>query len=144
MDSLRSRRWWSRASLGLVVLAVVVGFAANQLLSGDDDPRTVVATVNESVLPAASGRLELQGDGENGAILRVQGMPSLDTGEVYQAWVARDKTFIPQPTFEVGDTGGGAVAIPDDLAGADQILVTREPRGGARAPGEVPILSVGL
>ena len=71
-------------------------------------------------------------------------MPQQARRLAHQAWVARDKTFVPQPTFEVGDSGGGAVAIPDDLSGADQILVTREPRGGARAPGEAPILSVGL
>jgi len=143
------RRWSFLPSLrpvlvaGALALGVVGGFAVARL-SETDELRTISAQVDEERVPQASARLVVQGDGENGAILRVQGMPTLDTGEVYQAWVARDKTFIPQPTFEVGDTGGGAVAIPDDLAGADQILVTREPRGGARAPGEVPILSVGL
>jgi hypothetical protein len=51
---------------------------------------------------------------------------------------------VPQPTFEVGDTGGGAVAIPDNLSGAQEVLVTRERRGGARAPTEEPILAVRL
>jgi hypothetical protein len=44
----------------------------------------------------------------------------------------------------VGQDGGGAVALPDDLSGAEAVLVTREPRGGARAPSERPILSVPL
>jgi len=128
---------------GALALGVAGGFGVARL-SESDEARTISAQVDEKRIPEASGRLQVQGDGKNGAILRVQGMPSLDSNQVYQAWVARDKTFVPQPTFEVGDTGGGAVAIPDDLSGADQILVTREPRGGARAPGEVPILSVGL
>jgi anti-sigma-K factor RskA len=128
---------------GALALGVAGGFAAARLSEGEES-RTLSATVDERRIPEASGRLVLQGDGEEGAILRVQGMPSLEPDQVYQAWVARDKTFVPQPTFEVGDTGGGAVAIPDDLSGAEQILVTREPRGGARAPGEAPILSVGL
>ena len=95
---------------------------------------------SESTLP----NVKLEGDGENGAILRLQGMPAPGGDRVYQAWVQRDGTVVPQPTFEVGESGGGAVAIPDDLSDAQSILVTREPRGGARAPGEVPILAVGL
>ncbi len=146
------RRWFGSLvpsmrpvlAVGAVVLALAAGFGAAQLLDTGDETRTLTAQVDEERVPEASARLVVEGNGDNGAILRVQGMPSLDSNQVYQAWVARDKTFIPQPTFEVGDTGGGAVAIPDDLTGADQILVTREPRGGARAPGEVPILSVGL
>jgi hypothetical protein len=74
----------------------------------------------------------------------VQGMPRLDRNRVYQAWVLRNGTIVPQPTFEVGDNGGGAVAIPQDLSDAEQVLVTREQRGGARAPSEEPILAVGL
>ncbi len=128
---------------GALALGVVGGFAVAQL-SEDEAERTISANVDETRIPEASGRLQLQGDGDDGAILRVQGMPSLASNRVYQAWVARDGTFVPQPTFEVGESGGGAVAIPDDLSGAQSILVTREPRGGARAPGEVPILAVGL
>lgn len=128
---------------GALALGVVGGFAVAQL-SEDEPARTISANVDETRIPEASGRLQLQGDGNDGAILRVQGMPSLESNRVYQAWVARDGTFVPQPTFEVGESGGGAVAIPDDLSGAQSILVTREPRGGARAPGEVPILAVGL
>lgn len=126
-----------------VLLAVVVGFAANQLLS-DDDPRTVVASVKQNVLPEASGRLELQGDGEHGAILEVSGMPPLPGGRVYQAWVERDGMIEPQPTFEVRADGGGAGAVPDDLSDAEAVHLTREPRGGSRAPSEDPILTVRL
>ena len=128
---------------GALALGVVGGFAVARL-SEEEGERTISANVDETRIPEASGRLQLQGDGDDGAILRVQGMPSLESNQVYQAWVARDGTFVPQPTFEVGESGGGAVAIPDDLSDAQSILVTREPRGGARAPGEVPILAVGL
>jgi anti-sigma-K factor RskA len=128
---------------GAVLLAVVVGFAANQLLS-DDDQRTVTATVREAVLPEASGRLELQGDGENGAILEVRGMPSPPDGRVYQAWVERDGMVEPEETFEVGADGGAAVAVPDDLSDAQAVHLTREPRGGSPAPSEQPILTVTL
>jgi hypothetical protein len=58
--------------------------------------------------------------------------------------VQRDGTVVPHPTFEVGEDGGGAVAVTDDLSDAEAVLVTREARGGARAPTEPPVLRVPL
>jgi len=127
---------------GALALGVLAGLAVGQL-SGGEDSRTVVATVDPR-MPEASGSLQISGDGEDGAILRVQGMPPPGEGQVYQAWVQRDGTVVPQPTFEVGDDGGGAVAVTDDVSDAEAVLVTREPRGGARAPSEQPIMSVPL
>jgi Anti-sigma-K factor rskA len=71
-------------------------------------------------------------------------MPSPGRDRVFQAWVQRDGAVVPQPTFEVGEDGGGAVAVPDDLSDAEAVLVTREPRGGARAPSEPPLIRVPL
>jgi hypothetical protein len=125
-----------------LALGVVAGFGVAQL--GDDDARTVAATVDEGRLPDASGSLRIQGDGEDGAILRVHGMPPPGDDRVYQAWVQRGGMVVPQPTFDVGADGGGAVAVPDDLSGAEAILVTREARGGAPAPSERPLIRVPL
>jgi len=124
-------------------VALALGVVAGIVLA-DKGTRTEVATVDERRVPGASARLQIEGDGENGAILRVQGMPSLARGRVYQAWVQRDGRIVPQPTFEVGQRGGGAVAIPDDVHDADAVMVTREPRGGSRAPSERPLLMVPL
>jgi anti-sigma-K factor RskA len=124
-----------------LALGLAAGFGVAQL--GDEGSRTVAATVDETSIPMASGSLQVEGDGENGAILRVTGMPRLDDG-VYQAWVQRGGTVVPQPTFEVGEDGGGAVAVPEDLSGAEAVLVTREPRGGSDTPSEQPIMSVSL
>jgi anti-sigma factor RsiW len=126
-----------------LVLGLVLGFGVAQL-GGDGSARTVVATVDERRVPDASASLRIEGDGEDGAILRVQGLPSLGGRQVYQAWVERDGAIVPQPTFEVGEDGGGAVAVPDNLSDARAVLVSREPRGGSRAPSEAPILSVRL
>jgi hypothetical protein len=126
-----------------LAIGLVVGFAIAQL-GGGEETRALTASVNEQVLPDASGRLVLQGDGEDGGILRVQGMPSPGPGRVYQAWVQRDGMVEPQETFEVGADGGGAVAVPENLSDAEAVLLTREPRGGAMAPSEQPILSVQL
>jgi anti-sigma-K factor RskA len=141
-ERLRGR--WLRPALvpAAILLAIAVGFAAGRL--GGDEERTLQATVNPIELPDAGGRLQLEGDGQDGAILRVQGMPSLTSRRVYQAWVERDGMVQPEQTFEVGADGGGAVAVPDDLSDADAVHVTREPRGGSRAPSEQPILTVRL
>jgi hypothetical protein len=130
---------------GVLAVGLLVGFAVAQL-GGDDGGggRTVVASVKQSVLPDASGRLDIQGDGKDGAILEVRGMPSLKAGQVYQAWVQRGGMVEPEPTFEVGADGRGAVAVPEDLSDAEAVLLTREPRGGSRAPSEQPILTVTL
>jgi len=120
-----------------VVLAVAIGIAIGQL-GGGDEGRTVVATTS---LPDASGRLKIHDDK---AVLEVRGMPSLDQGQVYQAWVRRDGMVEPEPTFEVGEDGSGAVAVPEDLTDAEAVMLTREPRGGSRAPSEKPILTVTL
>jgi anti-sigma-K factor RskA len=139
------RRFAPRAPV-LVAAALVLGLLAGFGVANLDGEgsRTVVATVDETRLPEASGTLRIEDGGEDGAILRVQGMPSLEGERVYQAWVQREGRVVPQPTFEVGADGGGAVAVPDDLRDADAVLVTREARGGARAPTERPILSVPL
>ncbi|MEA2402744.1 MAG: hypothetical protein QOK00_3147 [Thermoleophilaceae bacterium] len=131
-------------ALGVLALGLLVGYGVAQLGGENAGSRTVVASVNERVLPDASGRIEIQDGGRSGAILEVNGMPSLPRGEVYQAWVERDGMIEPEPTFEVGADGGGAVAVPEDLSGADAVHLTREPRGGSRAPSEKPILTVRL
>jgi hypothetical protein len=130
-------------ALAALLLGLVAGFGVAQL-GGDDGGRTVVATIDESRIPQGSGNLRIEDNGEDGAILRVNGMPDLRGREVYQAWVQRGGMVIPQPTFEVGPDGSGAVAVPEDLSDAQAVLVTREQRGGATAPSEQPILSVPL
>ena len=137
---------WLRPALvaGALLLGLVAGFGVAQLAGDDEASRTIVATVDETRIPQASGTLRVEGDGADGAILRVQGMPALGPRRVYQAWVQRNGSIVPQPTFEVGDDGGGAVAVPDNLSDAQAVLITRELRGGARAPSEEPILSVPL
>lgn len=121
-----------------VVLAVAVGFGVAQLGGEDTRTRTVAA---QTTLPDASGSLKVHDDD---AILEVRGMPSLERGRVYQAWVQRDGMIEPEPTFEVGADGRGVVAVPEDLSEADAVMVTREPSGGSRAPSEKPILTVTL
>ena len=138
-DLLRPMR--PLVAAGALAAAALIGFGVAQL-GGADDTRTLQARVDRQALPGASGRLDVKSDGE--AILEVRGMPSPGGGRVYQAWVQRDGMVEPQPTFEVGDDGAGAVAVPEDLSDAQAVLLTREPRGGSRAPSEQPVLTVKL
>ena len=139
LDKLRPVR--PLVAAGALAVAALIGFGVAQL-GGGDGGRTLQANVNHSALPKASGRLEVEGDGQ--AILEVRGMPSPGGGRVYQAWVQRDGMVDPQPTFEVGADGTGAVAVPEDVSHAQAVLLTREPRGGSSAPSEKPILTVKL
>jgi anti-sigma-K factor RskA len=132
---------WSSAAF-LLAVGVGAGFGLGKAVSGPKT-RTIAAQVKSAQLTRASGTLSVPDDGREGAILHVSGLPTPGHG-VYQAWVKRGKETVPQPTFEVGDSGSGAVALPDDLSGVSQVMVTQEPRGGSRAPTGAPILSVRL
>jgi hypothetical protein len=144
--SERLRGWLGGArplvAAGALAAAALIGFGVAQLGGGSDQGRSVVASVNQGVLPDATGRLKVESDGQ--AILEVRGMPPAGGGRVYQAWVQRDGMVEPQPTFEVGADGAGAVAVPEDVSDAQAVLLTREPRGGSTAPSEKPILTVKL
>jgi anti-sigma-K factor RskA len=128
---------WAGAA-ALLAIGVLAGLGVGELLSRDQ-VRTLNATAARG-----SASLTLSGNGEKGAILRVNGFRRLPRDRVYQAWVQRDKVLTPEPTFDVGPDGRGAVAVPDDLSNADAVLVTRERLGGARVPSGAPLLRVAL
>ena len=70
-------------------------------------------------------------------------MPSCASNETYQVWLQRDGEVIPKAMFSVSDHGDGLTAV-DDLDGADRVMVTREPAGGARSPSGPPVVTVKL
>jgi len=144
-DSLVGTRpavaWVSAAFvLGVGILA---GYGATQVTS-DEDGRTLAASVDKKNVPSGSGSLLVPGGMDEGAILRVHGMPTLESNSVYQVWVRRDGETISQSLFSVGEDGDGAAAVSEDLGDADAVMVTREAAGGAPAPSEDPILTVPL
>jgi anti-sigma-K factor RskA/putative zinc finger protein len=133
---------WGVAAV-LLAVGVAGGVGVSKLASGGET-QTLNASVDHRRVPLASARLVLPDEGRDGGILRVHGMPSLGSDRTYQAWVQQDGEVIPGPVFGVRRDGSGAAAIPDDLDHASRVMVTREPRGGARAPSEKPILTVKL
>ena len=149
----RARRWlgglrpsfaWAGTAVVLAA-AALTGYAVTELTSdGGDRSRLLRAKADKGRLPFASGSLVVPGEGEKGAILRVQGMPALEDGAVYQVWLKRGDEVISQALFSVTGDGAGTAAVPEDLGGAEAVLVTRERAGGAKAPTEEPVLSVSL
>jgi hypothetical protein len=76
--------------------------------------------------------------GEDTAVVRLDGLPPLDPGDAYQLWVLRDGAARSAGLFE--PTGPSrAVRVADDLAGADALAVTAQPRTSLTTP-EGPIL----
>jgi Anti-sigma-K factor rskA/Putative zinc-finger len=142
LSGMRPTVAWVSASF-LLAVGLLTGFGVARVLSGDES-RTVTASVDRSRVPEGSGSLRIEDDGEEGAILRVYGLPSPGRNRVYQAWVERDGEIVPQSTFDVSRNGSATPAVTEDLREADQVMVTREVRGGARAPSEEPVLRVRL
>lgn len=137
------------ASLGAVaVLAIglAVGFGVGLLSDGgsSSSSRTVAAKFDGKRVVNGSGNLVISNSSDAGGTLRVHGMPSLPSNEVYQVWVQRRGEVIPQALFNVGEDGSGLTAVGGDLKKADAVLVTREPAGGARSPSGKPILRAKL
>jgi hypothetical protein len=133
---------WGVAAVFLVV-GISAGFGVSRI-AGGGETRTVSASVDHKRVPFASARLVMPDRGRDGAILRLHGLPNLPSNRVYQVWVQEDGEIIPGPVFGVRQDGSGAAAVPEELDEADAVMVTREPRGGARAPSEKPILRVNL
>jgi anti-sigma-K factor RskA len=133
--------WVSAAFLLAVGIAAGFGVAG---ITGGEDTRTVQASVDATRAPDASASLRVYGDGEKGAALRAHGLPKLPAGRVYQAWVQRGSEIVPESTFDVSRDGGATTAVLEDLRDADAVMVTREPRGGSRAPSEEPLMQVRL
>jgi anti-sigma-K factor RskA len=141
---VRSRRSWFprlRPAIALAA-AVAVGALAVYGLSVDgDDARTVSAQVDQARLPSASASLSIP-DGDEGALLRVEGLPDPGRERVYQVWVQRGEDVVPVSIFSVDASGEGTAGVPGSMSGVDSVMVTRERRGGAPAPTEEPVLTV--
>lgn len=141
---VRERRsWWPqlRPAFAMAAAAMLVALAVIGFSRDGDGARTVAAQVDSARLPDGSASLSIP-EGDDGAVLRVSGLPDPGRGRVYQVWVQRGDDVVPVSIFSVDDRGSGAAAVPGGLEDAKAVMVTRERRGGARAPTETPLLSV--
>ena len=123
----------------MLVVGGVIGYLSGQ--SGGVDETTVTA---RATAPAPAGAAAtVVRDGDSGT-LRTTGLPQPKAGGVYQVWIRRGETIEPLTVFVVDRTGAGVAAIPAGLESGDEVMVTREPRGGSDAPTTAPLLRAPL
>jgi len=135
-----SLAWRPAAALSGAVAAAIV--AAIVLLpgGGSGGARVIGAEV---LAPNATATVRLNA---GHAELKIAGMPQTAPDRVYEVWVQRGGGT-PQPTsalFTVTSAGRATVGVPGSIAGARQILVTSEPRGGSRVPTRAPVIIANL
>ena len=141
---VRERRQWLprfRPAMAFAAAACALAFIAGSQINSGDDPRTVAAEVDSARLPDGSASLLIPENDDRGAVLRVHGLPDPGRDRVYQVWVQRGGEVVPVSIFSVDSKGSGAAAIAESLDDVSAVMVTREDRGGAMAPTEVPVLT---
>ena len=143
--------WWRMLvprplpALAAACVLLVVGLGVGIAVTGDGDGDGDVREVQATAAPAgvqASLRIE---DDQGELVLR--NMPSPRPGRVMQVWLMRGEGGAPVPTdalFTPNASGTASVAVPGDLGGVTQVLVSEEPRGGSRSPTTEPALDFRL
>jgi anti-sigma factor RsiW len=126
------------AAVAGVLAAGAVGYA---LRDGGSAAVTVAAAATK-LAPAGAKAELVRADGA--AMLAVRGLPRLGSGDVYQAWVRDGEVIEPSSTFVLDRGGDGVAAIPEPLDDADEVMVTREPRGGSTRPSTAPLIRAPL
>jgi anti-sigma-K factor RskA len=103
--------------------------------------RTIPARVEHARAPRARAALVRRGEQ---VTLTVSALPNPPRGRIYQVWLKRPGQPIPVPTqarFTVNSHGDAYVAVPGDLRGVKNVLVTEEPHGGSAVPSQLPLIS---
>ena len=140
---LASRPAYALAGAAAVlVIGFAVGFGIDRATrGGSGGSRTLSAQIDRRAIPTGAAQLDVRSHGAT--TLRVQGMPVLRGGRVYEVWLQRGGTIRPAGAlFAVMSDGSGAATITTGLRGADRVLVSRERAGGAPRPTEPPVISI--
>lgn len=132
-------RPWPAAVLATSLLALGIGGGALLAGGGESDPaaRTIACA---SAPDGTSCSMRVAGDS---AKLVLAGLQAPPKGRIYQVWLDRDNGTAPEPTealFSVRK-GRASVAVPGDLRGVKQVLVTHEPLGGSEVPTRQPVIA---
>jgi len=130
---------WLRPAIGLaaVALIVAVGLIAYDAGGGG------TSTVTTHSVPGGTVQATLERSGDSGT-LQLTGLRQLPAKRIYQAWVQRGETMEPSSLFAPRRNGSASAATPHQLDGAQQVLVTVEPRGGSDQPTSTPLVAVGV
>jgi anti-sigma-K factor RskA len=128
------------AAAFVLLVGIGAGVAISQLGGDEGGTRTIAAQVDNT--RASNGRaVVVLPNGGGPGHLNVSSMPELPAGKVYEIWLKRGNRIEPGPLFSVDRNGTGTGAIPGDLKGVDQVMVTRERTGGAPQPTEAPLVT---
>lgn len=143
----RRRSWWpANLSPGLAVaatIALVLGISAGYALRGGDQGVQTTTVALEASTPAIQADAALVQHGDTWT-LDVEDMPDLHGGDVYQVWIGHGKRIDPSVLFVPSRGNRAKVALPREVATADQLMVTRERSGGSQEPTSAPMLSAVL
>lgn len=132
----------SLAGAGFALAACVAVAVAIAVSVNSTSPERVTEAQVQN-LPGAHASLHQV---DNRAELVVSGMPEPPLGKVYEVWLRRGSATVA-PTdalFSVTSRGSGSVAVPGNLHGVREVLVTSEPQGGSAHPTSTPVLRVAL
>jgi anti-sigma-K factor RskA len=135
-------RWLLPRPVLAAALAVVIGAAivGGYVLRGSGpSTETLTAQATAAAPPGLEAHLVREGDS---GTLELSGLPLPKPGRVYEAWVRRGDEISPSTVFVPDRSGAAAVALPDQLEDADEVMVTSEPAGGSEAPTTAPMLRV--
>ena len=134
---LRGFLW--RPAIALTAVALIAAVIGGYALGGGGGGGAT--TIPGQPGGPVSAKLERNGDS---GTLELAGLKQLPPSSVYQAWVQRGGRIEPSSLFGTRRNGTASAAIPHHLDGANQVMVTVEPRGGSKQPTGSPIASVKL
>jgi anti-sigma-K factor RskA len=141
----RRRRWrWTVVRTAAVAAAVAIAITsplAYLLGQGEETKTTTIQAQATPEEPSARARVVRTGDS---TVLRVDRLPALRPGRVYQTWLQRGKKIEPSSLFVVGKDGSGSAAVTASLEGVSTVLVSEEPQGGSNQPTSKPVLIANL
>jgi hypothetical protein len=141
----RASRWRSRpVTLAIAGAIAACAVAAAIAINPGSSPheRVISAQIATSIQGARASLYEID-DRSN---LVVSGMPQPALGKIYEVWLNRGGPS-PQPTdalFSVTKRGSASVAVPDNLRGVKEVMVTSEPLGGSARPTSSPLIRIVL
>jgi anti-sigma-K factor RskA len=127
--------------VGIAIAATAAVAVALALSTSSSAPERVTPARIASGIAGARASLRQTGDR---AELVVSGMPRPPLGKIYEVWLGRGPASA-QPTdalFSVTNSGSGSVAVPGNLHGVKEVMVTSEPLGGSSHPTSTPVLRV--
>jgi anti-sigma-K factor RskA len=145
----RGRSWslMPRVALaGAVSLAAGVALAVVVIAPAGGHTAVTRATVaaadvwHATTVPVA----RLERDGDHGQLV-VKNLPETASGKVYEIWIQRhDVPMATDALFEPNSHGDASVDVPGSLKGAQAVLVTAEPSGGATVPSTPTLITAAL